>query len=85
MSSKTMIQVNNIGKNYGPVQAIQNASFQVHDGEIIALLGPNGAGKTTMMKILTGFMEPSHGSVLIDGMDIQQQKLEIQKIIGYLP
>lgn len=85
MASNKMIEVKNLRKNYGPVRALRGASFSVEPGEIIALLGPNGAGKTTMMKILTGFLEPSEGEVFVDGFNIESQRLEVQSRIGYLP
>ena len=80
-----MIQVTDLRKSYGPVQALRGVSFEVQEGEIIGLLGPNGAGKTTMMKILTGYLQPSSGTARIDGLDVVSQALEVQKRIGYLP
>jgi ABC-2 type transport system ATP-binding protein len=80
-----MIDVTNVTKFYGPVQALSGVSFHVDSGEIIGLLGPNGAGKTTMMKILTGYLQPSSGTALIDGLDVLTQSFEVQKRIGYLP
>lgn len=80
-----MIDVTNLTKTYGPVQALYDVTFHVDAGEIIGLLGPNGAGKTTMMKILTGYLQPTSGSATIDGLDVLTQALEIQQRIGYLP
>jgi ABC-2 type transport system ATP-binding protein len=80
-----MIEVHNLSKSYGPVRALSGVSFHVKPGEIIGLLGPNGAGKTTIMKILTGYLQPSDGTVIIDGLDVVSQPLEVQKRIGYLP
>jgi ABC-2 type transport system ATP-binding protein len=80
-----MIDVNDLTKSYGPVQALRGVSFHVDAGEIIGLLGPNGAGKTTMMKILTGYLQPTSGTVLVDGLDVLTHSLEIQKRIGYQP
>jgi ABC-2 type transport system ATP-binding protein len=80
-----MIDVTAVSKSYGPVQALHDVSFQVAAGEIIGLLGPNGAGKTTMMKVLTGYLQPDSGSVLVDGLDVQTQALQVQQRIGYLP
>jgi len=80
-----MIDVTNLSKSYGPVQALREVSFHVDAGEIIGLLGPNGAGKTTMMKILTGYLQPSSGTAVIDGLDVLTDSLEVQKRIGYLP
>jgi ABC-2 type transport system ATP-binding protein len=80
-----MIDVTNLTKSYGPVQALHDVSFHVDAGEIIGLLGPNGAGKTTIMKILTGYLQPTNGTAEIDGLDVLTQALEVQQRIGYLP
>jgi ABC-2 type transport system ATP-binding protein len=80
-----MIEVQNLSKAYGPIQALDNVSFSVADGEIVGLLGPNGAGKTTMIKILTGYLQPDEGSVQIDGIDVLTRTQEAQARIGYLP
>jgi len=80
-----MIDVNNLAKSYGPVQALRSITFHVEPGEIIGLLGPNGAGKTTMMKILTGYLQPTSGTATIDGLDVLTRALEVQRRIGYLP
>lgn len=80
-----MIDVTNLGKSYGPVQALRGVSFHVDAGEIIGLLGPNGAGKTTMMKILTGYLQQSDGTATVDGLDVLTQADQVQKRIGYLP
>ena len=80
-----MIDVTGLRKSYGPVQALQGVSFHVGAGEIIGLLGPNGAGKTTIMKILAGYLQPSAGMALVDGLDVVTDALEVQRRIGYLP
>jgi ABC-2 type transport system ATP-binding protein len=79
-----MIDVQNVSKAYGSVQALDDVSFHVEAGEIIGLLGPNGAGKTTMMQILTGYLQPDGGEVKIDGLDVLTKTLEVQRRIGYL-
>ena len=79
------IKVNFVSKVYGTQTALENISFSAEKGQIIGFLGPNGAGKSTMMKILTGFIKQTKGEVFIDGIDLSQQPLEAQKIIGYLP
>jgi len=79
------IKVNFVSKVYGTQTALENISFSAEKGQIIGFLGPNGAGKSTMMKILTGFIKQTKGEVFIDGIDLSQQPLEVQKIIGYLP
>src|SRR5690348_14862751 len=60
-------------------------SFQVEKGEILGFLGPNGAGKTTTMRIVTGYMPASEGTVRVDGFDVFEQPLEVRRRIGYLP
>ncbi len=80
-----MIQVTDLSKSYGTVKALNKVSFRVDAGEIIGLLGPNGAGKTTMMKILTGYLQPTSGTATVDGLDVVTQSFEVQERIGYLP
>ncbi len=80
-----MIDARNLSKAYGEVQALDDVSFEVAEGEIVGLLGPNGAGKTTAIKILTGYLQPDEGSVTIDGLDVLTNMLEVQARIGYLP
>lgn len=79
------ISVKNLTKNYGTTQAVKDISFEVGTGEVVGFLGPNGAGKTTTMKILTCFMPPTSGKVEIDGLDIEENSLEVRRKIGYLP
>jgi ABC-2 type transport system ATP-binding protein len=80
-----MIDVTNLSKSYGSVQALREVSFHVDAGEIIGLLGPNGAGKTTMMKILTGYLQPTNGTAVVDGLDVLTHALEVKRRLGYLP
>lgn len=80
-----MIEVHQLSKRYGTVQAVRDVSFQVGTGQVIGLLGPNGAGKTTIMKILTGYHYPTSGSALIDGLSVEEYPEEVKKRIGYLP
>ena len=80
-----MIKVEGLTKYYGDFLAVDGISFEVNKGEIVGLLGPNGAGKTTTLRILTGYLLPSSGSVKIKGYDIYKDLREIKKIIGYLP
>ncbi|MCL2264853.1 MAG: ATP-binding cassette domain-containing protein [Treponema sp.] len=79
------IEVQNLSKFYGSVQAVTDVSFSVGDQQVLGFLGPNGAGKTSIMKILTGFHFPSCGTAMIDGIAVDEQPLEIKKRIGYLP
>ena len=80
-----MIEVKNLYKNYGDVKAIQGINFSINDGEIVGFLGSNGAGKSTTLKILSGYLSPSNGEVLINNLDINNNPNKIKKIIGYLP
>lgn len=80
-----MIETQNLTKFYDEFKAVDDVSFTIGKGEIVGLLGHNGAGKTTIMKILTGYLEPSAGSIVIDGLDISERRAETQKRIGYLP
>ncbi len=80
-----MIDVRNLSKAYGPIQALDDVSLKVAEGEIVGLLGPNGAGKTTLIKILTGYLQPDAGTVVVDGIDVQAQRQSAQARIGYLP
>ncbi|MCG8858089.1 gliding motility-associated ABC transporter ATP-binding subunit GldA [Tenacibaculum finnmarkense] len=79
------IQLTEISKFYGSQKAVNNISFDAQKGEIVGFLGPNGAGKSTSMKILTGFILPSEGSVFVSGIDVLKNPIEAQKKIGYLP
>lgn len=79
------IEVQNISKNYGNQKALNNISFSIKKGEIVGFLGPNGAGKSTLMKILTGYIAPNEGTAAVNGFDIANATLEVQKCIGYLP
>ena len=81
----TMIEATGVSKYYGDFVAIEDISFSISEGEIVAFLGPNGAGKSTIMKILTGYLAPSRGRVAIAGLDIQIDRLEAAKRVGYLP
>lgn len=80
-----MIQVKDLTKDYGSRRAINKLNFSISKGAVVGFLGPNGAGKSTTMKIITGFMAPSHGSASIAGFDVFENPLEVKKRIGYLP
>ena len=80
-----MIEVSDLTKNFGDFPAISSLTFSVEQGEILGFLGPNGAGKTTAMKIITGFMPPTSGTVEVAGFDIVEHSLDARKHIGYLP
>ena len=80
-----MITVHNLTKVYNQQTAVNHIDFQLHNGEITGFLGPNGAGKTTTMKMLTGALTPTEGSITIDGIDIIKNPIKAQRTIGYLP
>jgi len=80
-----MIDVTDLTKSYGPIQALCGVSFHIADGEIVGLLGPNGAGKTTIIKILTGYLQPDGGVVQVNGLNVLEHTREVQAEIGYLP
>ena len=80
-----MIKVENIDKIYGKFKAVDNVSFHIGKGEIVGLLGPNGAGKTTIMKILTGYHYPTHGTAILNGYSIYDDLLKVKESTGYLP
>ncbi|HET9943833.1 MAG TPA: ABC transporter ATP-binding protein [Terriglobia bacterium] len=80
-----MISVENLTKRYATKTAIEGMSFRVDKGEILGFLGPNGAGKTTTMRIITGYMPSTDGTVKVDGFDVADQPLEVRRRIGYLP
>jgi ABC-2 type transport system ATP-binding protein len=80
-----MIQVKNLTKYYGDLCAVDQISLDIQQGKILGLLGPNGAGKTTTLRMLTGFLQPTAGSIHVKDYSIDEQPLEIKKILGYLP
>jgi len=80
-----MIVAKNLTRNYGAFTAVDDVSFKIEESEIVGLLGHNGAGKTTIMKMLTGFLEPTAGSVEIDGHDMESDRSAAQSFVGYLP
>lgn len=79
------IEIKNLTKYYGTQKALDNVSFSVGSGTVVGFLGPNGAGKSTLMKIVTGLLSPTSGTVLVEGLDVTESINQIKKIIGYLP
>lgn len=79
------IEVKQLSKIYGTQLAVDTISFQLKKGEIVGFLGPNGAGKSTTMKMITGYLEPTAGSILVSGINVAENPIEIRKKIGYLP
>jgi ABC-2 type transport system ATP-binding protein len=81
----TMIRAEGLTKHYGGFAAVQDVSFSIARGEVVAFLGPNGAGKSTTMKMLTGFIAPTHGRAEIAGIDVADRRIEAAARLGYLP
>lgn len=80
-----MIEINHLTKKFDQFAAVDDLNFNVEEGEVLGFLGPNGAGKSTTMKVITGFLSPSAGSVTVDGYDITKNPIEAKALIGYLP
>ena len=80
-----MIEVKNLTKKYGSFTALDNVSFKIEEGEIIGLLGPNGAGKSTTMNIITGYIEPTEGEVIVNGINMLKKPKKAKREIGYMP
>ncbi len=83
--SDLAIDVSNLCKSYGPVQAVNNISFTVQPGELVGFLGPNGAGKSTTMRVLTTIMPASSGIAKVFGLDVMDQSMEVRRKLGFLP
>ena len=83
--SDVLVRVRDLRKSYGSIRAVDGISFEVSGGDILGFLGPNGAGKTTAMKLITGFLEPDGGTVVVAGHDVGKDPLAAQRRIGYLP
>ena len=75
-----MVEIRQLRKSFGPIVAVDHVSFSVGQGEVLGFLGPNGAGKSTTMKMITGFLTPTKGTVTVNGFDIQQQPLGAKRI-----
>lgn len=80
-----MIKVENLAKNFGAKRAVDGISFSVNRGEVLGFLGPNGAGKSTTMRMITGFIPPSAGTIKVGGFDVLESPIEAKRLIGYLP
>ena len=84
-TAPSMIEAVGLTKYFGPFVAVQDISFSVPQGQIVAFLGPNGAGKTTMMRMMTGYLAPSAGSAAIAGFDVRRARIDAARHLGYLP
>lgn len=80
-----MIDVKQLTRKFGSVTAVEDLSFSAEAGEVIGLLGQNGAGKSTTLNMLTGYLPPSSGSIMVNGLDMMTQPRECKRAIGYLP
>ena len=80
-----LVRGRDLRKSYGSIRAVDGISFEVSGGDILGFLGPNGAGKTTAMKLITGFLEPDGGTVVVAGHDVGKDPVAAQRRIGYLP
>lgn len=80
-----MIELSHVSRTFGTFRAVNDVSFSIPTGQIVGLLGPNGAGKTTTMRMITGFLKPTDGTVKIDGTDIIEKPVESKRKIGYMP
>lgn len=85
MEEETLIELQNVSRRYGSVQALKNVSLKVEKGSVLGLLGQNGAGKTTLLNILTGYLAPTEGRALIGGFDALMEPAEARRHLGYLP
>jgi len=81
----TKVEIENLRKTFGSIVAVDGVSFTVNKGEVLGFLGPNGAGKSTTMKMITGFLTPTSGTVRVCGHDVQEESLAAKTRIGYLP
>jgi ABC-2 type transport system ATP-binding protein len=80
-----MIEADGLCKQFGSFLAVRDVTFSIRKGEVVAFLGPNGAGKTTTMRLLTGFIAPTHGSARLAGIDVQTERIRAAEHLGYLP
>ena len=85
MTNGFMIEADGLCKQFGSFLAVRDVTFSIPKGEVVAFLGPNGAGKTTTMRLLTGFVAPTHGTAKIAGIDVQTDRIEAAEHLGYLP
>lgn len=83
--TKPMIRIDHVTRKYGEIAAVSDVSLAIERGEIVGLLGHNGAGKTTLMKMLTGYLEPTSGTITVAGNDVVKDRTAVQRQIGYLP
>ncbi|MCK5201674.1 MAG: ATP-binding cassette domain-containing protein [Spirochaetales bacterium] len=80
-----MISINNLTKDFGDTRAVDSIDLEISEGQILGILGPNGAGKTTTLRMLTGYIRPTSGTVVVNGIDANKNSVEVKNLIGYLP
>ncbi len=85
MANTITVEVRDLRKNFGHIEAVRGVSFAVSKGEVLGFLGPNGAGKSTTMRMITGFLPPSGGSALVGGIDVAEDPVGVKRQLGYLP
>ena len=85
MEEQALIDIQNVSRRYGSVQALKNVNLRVQKGSVLGLLGQNGAGKTTLLNILTGYLAPTEGRALIGGYDTLMEPAQARRHLGYLP
>jgi ABC-2 type transport system ATP-binding protein len=81
---ENLVEVKNLKKNYGSIEAVKDISFNIKENEIIGLLGPNGSGKTTTIGMMLGLLKPTNGEILIDGKKIEENRIEILQKINFI-
>ena len=80
-----MLDIRGLTKRFGPLTAVDDISFSVQRGEVLGFLGPNGAGKTTAMRMVTGYLPATSGSITVCGFDVAESPIEVKKRVGYVP
>lgn len=83
--TKTLVQTNDLTKRFGKFTALNECSLEINQGQVFGLLGPNGAGKSTLIRLLLGFINPSSGSATVSGLDCLAERVEVHKLVSYLP
>lgn len=85
MKNSHVLEVDSVSRSFGPLKALDNVSLEVGTGEVYGLLGPNGSGKSTLMKMMLGLIKPDSGTIKVDGIDVQNNPLQVRRIVGYVP
>lgn len=80
-----MIEIKELHKSYGPTKAVKGINLTIQKGEILGLLGPNGAGKSSTLRILTGYLKPTDGTIFVKDLDVSKDELAVKELMGYLP